>query len=339
MAEQLTTDDIRQLSSWAESTEQYPVDFDKAWNWLGYSRKDSAKRILEREFKQNEDYSISVYRMAESCFEHFCLRINTHAGFRIRSIFTELKNKNTCLCENEMSMDDTNSQIQTWVESNIQFPIEYDKVWPWLGYSRKDSAKRILEREFKQNEDYSISACRPSERNGPRGGAPRHCIMLSKLCFKLLCLSCGTGKAKMLHKYYVDIETAYAADHPESKIEYDNDNLHKAFHEPFATNNELHKVFVCEESSGVEKKIADELAHQLNGRREVQIECGRIDIMTDTEVIEVKVASLWKHALGQVQAYAYETKLRPRIHLIGDVPPIAYTICKHFNVDISSTTL
>jgi phage anti-repressor protein len=101
---------VKQLSSWAESTEQYPVDFDKAWNWLGYCRKDVAKRIIEREFKQNEDYYISLIRSAEqtdnrggrnrqqimltqSCFEHFCLKADTPAGRQIRDIFIEIKNK------------------------------------------------------------------------------------------------------------------------------------------------------------------------------------------------------------------------------------------------------
>ena len=30
-------------------------------------------------------------------------------------------------------------------------------IWEWLGYSRKDPAKRLLEKSFKENIDYTIN--------------------------------------------------------------------------------------------------------------------------------------------------------------------------------------
>ncbi|MEI2580531.1 endonuclease domain-containing protein [Scytonema sp. PRP1] len=41
-----------------ESDEQYPVDFELAWQWLGYSRKDNGKRILAKHFTEGKDYCI-----------------------------------------------------------------------------------------------------------------------------------------------------------------------------------------------------------------------------------------------------------------------------------------
>ena len=35
-----------------ESTEEYPVDFDEAWQWLGYSTKQKAKSKLEENFEK-----------------------------------------------------------------------------------------------------------------------------------------------------------------------------------------------------------------------------------------------------------------------------------------------
>ena len=40
--------------------------------------------------------------------------------------------------------------------SKNDFVIDFDQVWKWLGYSRKDPAKRLLEKSFKENIDYKI---------------------------------------------------------------------------------------------------------------------------------------------------------------------------------------
>jgi hypothetical protein len=43
-------------------------------------------------------------------------------------------------------------------------------------------------------------------------------------------------------------------------------------------------------------------------------------VLTSTEVIEVKVARNWMHALGQVQVYgSYFPDRRMRIHLFGEL--------------------
>jgi hypothetical protein len=67
-----------------------------------------------------------------------------------------------------------------------------------------------------------------------------------------------------------------------------------------------------------EKLISDRLAFELGGIREVTTPCGRIDVLTDTEIIEVKKTSRWKSAIGQVCAYAnfYPDRVK-RIHLFG----------------------
>ena len=64
---------------------------------------------------------------------------------------------------------------------------------------------------------------------------------------------------------------------------------------------------------------SDALAKELNGRREVRTPVGKIDILTEFEVIEVKVLDRWKEAVGQVLMYgSYYPWLGKRIHLIGE---------------------
>lgn len=68
-----------------------------------------------------------------------------------------------------------------------------------------------------------------------------------------------------------------------------------------------------------ERQYSDGLAAKLNGRREVRTPAGRIDILTECEVIEVKLIEGWKEAVGQVLIYgSYYPRLGKRIHLVGD---------------------
>ena len=68
----------------------------------------------------------------------------------------------------------------------------------------------------------------------------------------------------------------------------------------------------------VELRVRDALALRLGGDVEVVCNHGRIDVVTPLEVIEVKHAPKYLHALGQVLGYseAFPDRAR-RIHLFG----------------------
>lgn len=53
---------------------------------------------------------------------------------------------------------------------------------------------------------------------------------------------------------------------------------------------------------------------------------GFVDVVTDDRVIEVKQASSWKHALGQVLAYSHVTGKAPAVALFGKISDIARDI-------------
>jgi hypothetical protein len=77
--------------------------------------------------------------------------------------------------------------------------------------------------------------------------------------------------------------------------------------------------------------------HQQPVQCEANTEAGRIDILTATEVIEVKWIKQWKAALGQVLVYAhYHPDKHPKIHLYGSASfselDTIYTHCQRFNV-------
>lgn len=67
---------------------------------------------------------------------------------------------------------------------------------------------------------------------------------------------------------------------------------------------------------------------------EVHTPVGIVDVMTTLQVIEVKVASSWKHALGQALAYSWVTGKIPGVALFGDVPTLAKDLFRVQGIDI-----
>lgn len=74
----------------------------------------------------------------------------------------------------------------------------------------------------------------------------------------------------------------------------------------------------------VEGLVRDRLHAQLGGLAEVSTPAGRIDLLTDSEIIEVKSYQSWKAALGQILVYsAFYPKHQKRIHLFGTAAELA----------------
>lgn len=71
-----------------------------------------------------------------------------------------------------------------------------------------------------------------------------------------------------------------------------------------------------------EKVVRDRLQAQLGGKAEAYTRWGLIDLLTDTELIEVKIVSHWKDAIGHLIAKSrkYPTHQK-RLHLFGYEEP------------------
>jgi hypothetical protein len=73
-----------------------------------------------------------------------------------------------------------------------------------------------------------------------------------------------------------------------------------------------------------EHSYRDKIAEEENGEKEVKVESGYIDVLTDTKIIEVKQVDNWKSATGQVLNYSIDLenlgKIREKwIYLFGSV--------------------
>lgn len=89
-------------------------------------------------------------------------------------------------------------------DSDKDFIINFDNVWKWVGFTRKDNGKKLLEKFFKVDIDYKIVFLRLEENL--LGGRPSETIMITINTFKKFCLKAGTKKADEVHDYYIKLE-------------------------------------------------------------------------------------------------------------------------------------
>lgn len=99
----LTFDGAMQLFD-AQQSDPFPVDFDLAWQWLGYKRKDYAKDSLTASFTPELDYIFAPVqtgtnrrgghnreeiRLTVNCFKEWGMMAGTEQGKQIRRYFLE----------------------------------------------------------------------------------------------------------------------------------------------------------------------------------------------------------------------------------------------------------
>jgi phage anti-repressor protein len=93
---------------------------------------------------------------------------------------------------------------QSLTDSRNQYPVDFDEAWQWIQYTRKDSAKKKLIRNFELNIDYVI---RQMAESAPSGGCTHYeQIKLTVDCFKQLAMMAGTSQGREIRKYFLECE-------------------------------------------------------------------------------------------------------------------------------------
>lgn len=87
------------------------------------------------------------------------------------------------------------------VQSEDQFPVDFDNAWQWLGYSTKQMARKKLVNNFDQDLDFLIKGLK-----SPTGGRSSEYIVLTVDCFKSLGMMAGTSKGRQIRRYFLDCE-------------------------------------------------------------------------------------------------------------------------------------
>lgn len=91
------------------STQEFPVDFDDAWVWLDYSRKDNAKVAFNKfgfekgvdfqalklqELRPQGGYSnLEEIKLTVDCFKHWAMMSRTKVGKQVRNYFIKCEHQ------------------------------------------------------------------------------------------------------------------------------------------------------------------------------------------------------------------------------------------------------
>jgi hypothetical protein len=197
-----------------------------------------------------------------------------------------------------------------------KFSVNFDSVWTFLGYSSKGNALRRLKQKFAAGVDFLTESYPARHPSG--GGAPVKQYMLTPAAFERFALSTESERGTLVRDFFVALKEQYF---------HTLENIHQ--HTPAALINESNLFLEGEHTKlaqsiewapkGSERAVQCYVHECEGGVMEIPCRHGQVDIVTATEVIEVKPLTMWKHALGQVLAYsACFPKHRARIHLYMD---------------------
>jgi hypothetical protein len=128
-------------------------------------------------------------------------------------------------------------QKQMFGSDKVDFPIDFDDAWTWLGYSSKQQCLALLAGRLSSDYDYQLVPCKVSEMAAFFGGIDA-------------AIELRAAARTVLQSW---------EERPLTRI---NEGTHKGW--------------------------ADALAAHFNGKVEVRCPEGRIDVLTDDYVIEVK---------------------------------------------------
>lgn len=115
----------------ASSLDPFPVDFDRAWQWIEYSSKQRGKEMLTRHFAAGIDFLLNAavkqsegsgghnreeIRLTVDCFKSFCMMAGTEQGRKVRAYFIE--------CERRLKTSDQPRTAIEWAHAFIRVETE-----------------------------------------------------------------------------------------------------------------------------------------------------------------------------------------------------------------------
>lgn len=85
------------------------------------------------------------------------------------------------------------------------FVVDLEDVWRWMGFSRKDPAKRLLEKNFIKDQDFeTVSVLSHQSVELPNRPIDQVCMTVDT--FKELCMLADTQPSRQIRKYYITME-------------------------------------------------------------------------------------------------------------------------------------
>ena len=196
-------------------------------------------------------------------------------------------------------------------------------------YTYKRSAVDAIIRYGKEDVDYTIKENRNSKTNRT---SPHYFMTLD--FFKSLCAASHNPVGAEIRRYLIEAEKlllhtlSLQTTIPEAMVQRSR-----------ALDNMVSTIDSLVPCVAPEIVVRDNLARTFPFSQ-VELKCrgGRIDILTEHEIIEVKSAADWKHALGQILVYgASYPEHQKRIHLFGIVDDREFIerVCTQLGVKVT----
>lgn len=124
------------IQSQVASVNQFPVDFDEYWQWLGFSTKGNAKRAFESsDFEENFDFcsfirndkreigatQTSVIKLTVDCAKSFAMMARTAKGKEVRKWYLEIEKELREIKENKKSVKHSKMSLRQidWMADSL----------------------------------------------------------------------------------------------------------------------------------------------------------------------------------------------------------------------------
>ena len=119
--------------------------------------------------------------------------------------------------DDEKEMFKKNFTLYIKYDQHKDFVIDFDDVYQWIGFSTKGHAKRMLERSFEKDKDYTLFKYPLT-----KSGRTKDNIMLTPFAFKDYCMRASTKRGRNIHMYYLHLEDSVNMQVSEQlKLEFD----------------------------------------------------------------------------------------------------------------------
>ena len=109
------------------------------------------------------------------------------------------------LTEDEQLMFGDSFYLYLNYDCEADFVIDLEDVYKWVGYTRKDTAKDLLRKEFECGVNYVVKAA-PVQSGAGGSGKNKETILLNVDTFKEFCSLARTDQGKKIRKYYIKLE-------------------------------------------------------------------------------------------------------------------------------------
>jgi len=186
-------------------------------------------------------------------------------------------------------------------DTKKDFVIDFDNVWKWMGFTRKNDSKRVLEKHFTIDTDYQIKntfmeTFAKVENNklatevsvasfeNKHGGQNKETILLTVNTFKKFCLKAGTKKANEIHEYYIKLEELL-----HETINEESHELRKQL-----MNREEEKVKLEEENAQIKDEKEKLVRKYVKKPKEVHNDRNVVYIMATKESVSTREYAIGK---------------------------------------------